>query len=578
MPVWQWNRSPTQPSTGLWYSRWKMNWVLQATLTCLQASVSSLRPLIVEKWEDGSVEAVKFWQARTFTATAPFRGQVDVRNTTEDLCELHVLCFKEEGYQCGISGWKRLGSAAYPLARRLSPVFAPFSRRLQGELVTQTVPTPVDVTVIWGIRSARSTPLVGPPSEFWSYDPNFVPQNPWAQRAIRNMCSGLTKNLKVFRAKCWISLFETYLNQQNKRFPSRTFDGDVIGWYYSNTVEAQAHLWFQDRKVIACKLQFLVNVGIYVPSSQGLLYMKEWDSFVEGKNAVASMTANRAWHTASIWVRSEAEVAIIGSTIDTIIIATCSGWAGVFLFTGDLWLAVIVTCVVIVVITGLAFYISCIMAWSIGPIEVISLVVFVGYSVTYALHIAHNYNQMRDSDKDLLEAEAKVRKRKMARAKAQAARKRAAAAAAGADEDLEDLQAAVQLDLPEQELRLEDITFTPAQLREARTRVAVLHVGGATLSSALSTAGSSAFLLLCTLTIFVKLGGVVVAVTVLSILGAIVTLPAALMLVGPAPDAWYKQKVRRLLQMLMGGKAQDQEPLLDSDLGSPSPKDPSELY
>lgn len=549
-----------------------------AGYTHLPPSVSSLRPLIVEKWEDGSVEAVKFWQARTFTATAPFRGQVDVRNTTEDLCELHVLCFKEEGYQCGISGWKRLGSAAYPLARRLSPVFAPFSRRLQGELVTQTVPTPVDVTVIWGIRSARSTPLVGPPSEFWSYDPNFVPQNPWAQRAIRNMCSGLTKNLKVFRAKCWISLFETYLNQQNKRFPSRTFDGDVIGWYYSNTVEAQAHLWFQDRKVIACKLQFLVNVGIYVPSSQGLLYMKEWDSFVEGKNAVASMTANRAWHTASIWVRSEAEVAIIGSTIDTIIIATCSGWAGVFLFTGDLWLAVIVTCVVIVVITGLAFYISCIMAWSIGPIEVISLVVFVGYSVTYALHIAHNYNQMRDSDKDLLEAEAKVRKRKMARAKAQAARKRAAAAAAGADEDLEDLQAAVQLDLPEQELRLEDITFTPAQLREARTRVAVLHVGGATLSSALSTAGSSAFLLLCTLTIFVKLGGVVVAVTVLSILGAIVTLPAALMLVGPAPDAWYKQKVRRLLQMLMGGKAQDQEPLLDSDLGSPSPKDPSELY
>eukprot|EP00435_Cladocopium_sp_Y103_P018188 s2182_g4.t1 len=226
-------------------------------------------------------------------------------------------------------------------------------------------------------------------------------------------------------------------------------------------------LAFNLQKYVACKLSVnLQSLQLIGPDGQlltslcranprakiqeGLLYMKEWDTFVEGKNAVASMTANRAWHTASIWVRSEAEVAIIGSTIDTIIIATCSGWAGVFLFTGDLWLAVIVTCVVIVVITGLAFYISCIMAWSIGPIEVISLVVFVGYSVTYALHIAHNYNQMRDSDKDLLEAEAKVRMRKMARAKAQAARKRAAAAAAGAEEDLEDLQAAVQLDLPEQ--------------------------------------------------------------------------------------------------------------------------------
>eukprot|EP00438_Fugacium_kawagutii_P016931 Skav234511 [mRNA] locus=scaffold2162:77173:83151:- [translate_table: standard] len=68
---------------------------------------------------------------------------------------------------------------------------------------------------------------------------------------------------------------------------------------------------------------------------EGLLFMKEWDKFVNAKNAVASITANQAWHTASIWVRSEAEKAIIGSTIDTIIIATCSGWAGVFLFTGD---------------------------------------------------------------------------------------------------------------------------------------------------------------------------------------------------------------------------------------------------
>ena len=38
--------------------------------------------------------------------------------------------------------------------------------------------------------------------------------------------------------------------------------------------------------------------------------------------------------------------------------------------------------------------------------EVISLVVFVGYSVTYALHIAHNYNQMREDDQDLRAAEA----------------------------------------------------------------------------------------------------------------------------------------------------------------------------
>ncbi|CAJ1352701.1 unnamed protein product [Effrenium voratum] len=228
----------------------------------------------------------------------------------------------------------------------------------------------------------------------------------------------------------------------------------------------------------------------------------------------------------AVWVRSEAEKAIVGSTIDTIIIATCSGWAGVFIFTFDFWLAVIVTCVVLVVITGLAFFIVCIMGWAIGPIEVISLVVFVGYSVTYALHIAHNYNQMLASDKDVLEAEEKARKKEMNRNLAKAARERAARGQL--DDDAEDV-ADVQLSVDNIQVSPEDL-HGPL-LRKARTRVAVLHVGGATLSSALSTAGSSAFLLFCTLTIFVKLGAVVVAVTVLSILGAIVTLPAALMLV-----------------------------------------------
>ncbi|CAE7380889.1 unnamed protein product [Symbiodinium natans] len=111
---------------------------------------------------------------------------------------------------------------------------------------------------------------------------------------------------------------------------------------------------------------------------------------------------------------------------DTIIIATCSGWAGVLLFTGDVMLAVIVTGVVIVVITGLAFFMVTVMGWSIGPIEVIALVVFVGYSVTYALHIAHNYNLMVASDEDLLEAEEKARKRQADRELAKAARKRRA--------------------------------------------------------------------------------------------------------------------------------------------------------
>merc|ERR1719282_742589 len=111
--------------------------------------------------------------------------------------------------------------------------------------------------------------------------------------------------------------------------------------------------------------------------------MNKWDKFVEARNGAASVTGNRAWHTAGAWVRAEAEIAIIDSTKDTIIIACACGWFGMLVFTGDPILAFFVLCLVIGIISGLAFFMITLMGWEIGPIEVISLVVFVGYSVTY---------------------------------------------------------------------------------------------------------------------------------------------------------------------------------------------------
>lgn len=53
------------------------------------------------------------------------------------------------------------------------------------------------------------------------------------------------------------------------------------------------------------------------------------------------------------------------------------------------------------------------------------------------------------------------------------------------------------------------------------------------MGSAITTCGCSVFLLACTLAIFQKLGGVVLAVTLMSILTALGPLPAALLVCGP---------------------------------------------
>jgi len=554
-------------------------------------------PLVMEDWESGKATVVKFYeQSGSLKAFGPFNGKElpdwSASNGSIGHCWLHVLCSHGTEKVCAPNEWQKLGSSRYTLNTRLlakqdegpqstpteeddetiyalSPLMEPMgrARRLQspdeaGITQMQTVASAVDVTILWGIRAARYTPLVGAPSEFWSYDPTFEPSSPWAQRALRDMCTDMPEDLAIWKAKCWIHRFRDYLADRGKRFPSREFDTDVVDYFYEDSIKAHANLWFNDGKLVACKHQFWINVGKFASAEKGLEEMEKWAKYVDAKNAVASLAANAAYASGSVWVRSEAEKAIVGSTIDTIIIATMSGWVGVLVFTGDVWLAVLTTAVVLVVICGLAFFIVTLMGWAIGPIEVISLVVFVGYSVTYALHIAHNYNEITRYDADVLSSEEKVRRRKHEREVKQAKRKQKAANPA--DRVGEEVDA-VELDV-EQDFKVLPEDFTPQQIRQARTRVSILHVGGATLSSALSTAGSSAFLLFCTLSIFVKLGAVVVAVTTLSIAGAIIMLPAALILFGPAEDAWYKRKSRELVQRLTSRGREGQEaPLLPPD-------------
>lgn len=444
-----------------------------------------------------------------------------------------------------------------------------------GFMHTQKYANSIDVTIVYGVRAARWTPLVGPPPELWSYDPTFEPSSPWAQRAMKAMCTDMPKDLLIWKANCWILRFEAFLQgkapfpsrTKPKPFPSREFDKDIVDYFNVDRVHGQQHLWFKNGKLVACKMQFYVNVPSTVASNWASEYMEVWDDYIEQKNAKATLSANKPWHTAFVWKRAEAQNAIIGSTVDTIVIALASSLVGVVAFTFDIKLAFIVVGVVLIVIAGLAFFITTVMAWEVGAIEVISLVVFVGYAVTYALHIAHNYNEAQASDRDLLELEERTRRRRHDTRLARA--KRTAKKREGEEDEIEDIES-VEVSLQEERLKVRPGDLDARQLRVARTRVALLHVGGATLSSALSTAGSSAFLMFCTLSIFVKLGAVVVAVTTLSIAGGIIALPVCLILFGPSDDEWYKVKARMMWNALKhrsaAGKKDDDFLQDDADL------------
>lgn len=187
------------------------------------------------------------------------------------------------------------------------------------------------------------------------------------------------------------------------------------------------------------------------------------------------------------------------------------------------------------------------MGWEITPIEVLFILIFLGYSVTYGLHVAHNYAEVREDDPELVASEAMAANARLTKWEQQ---------------DVEQYG-----EMPE--LR-DGFEMTARELREARTRTAILHVGGAVISCSVSSVGSSSFLLLCVLNIFPKLGAIVICVTSLSIFLTLVGLPAVLIVCGPPPRPCYKRTLDLCLRREYEAEGESDE---DQEHLSPSARD-----
>jgi len=128
------------------------------------------------------------------------------------------------------------------------------------------------------------------------------------------------------------------------------------------------------------------------------------------------------------------------------------------------------------VTTCLAWFMCAAMGWALGAIEVLGLIVFVGYSLTYSLHIAHKYHEHMLA------------------------------------------------------------TCGNGGLKDRR-KEAVLSslrcMTSAVCGSALTTLGSACFLFFCTIQIFTRLVMVLFAVTFFAALFATIVLPTVLLCIGP---------------------------------------------
>eukprot|EP00930_Biecheleria_cincta_P084353 TRINITY_DN73841_c0_g1_i1.p1 TRINITY_DN73841_c0_g1~~TRINITY_DN73841_c0_g1_i1.p1 ORF type:complete len:1493 (-),score=277.85 TRINITY_DN73841_c0_g1_i1:389-4867(-) len=513
-----------------------------------QTSVVERNSLVTESWSTGKAATSRFFRV----AEVEMRMLAQSVSSAQAPCFASTVCFSGVPQCLANRSWKPLGNRSRRLLADVSEEQNWHSNSDARLLSTQLIRVPtvpnnkqIDVTIVWGIRAPKSTPLIGPNAQQWSYDPTYEQRNPWAQRAVLDVCKDVPGRLKIITYRCWIVDFRNDLLNIGQRFPSRDFDAQMVAWA-PTSVSGTEQLWVVDGTVAASMLTFRVDVSSGAGSSTILDYKALWDQYLGDLNSRASITANAAWNTAAAWVSAEAEKAIIDSTMVTILVAASSGWVCMLIFTGDPSLAGLVLILVLGVIIGLCFFMVVLMGWAVGPIEVISLVVFVGYAVTYALHVAHIFGADA-ADRSSAEVE---NGSELAEVTQEGADLETQGVLTGDREEVVIDTQPVDREVIDREAndptasKASEDHKTFSQQKKARVAKALQRVGVATVSSAASTVGASVWLLGATMQVFTKLGAVVIAVSVLSCIASLIVLPAALIMFGPGGDPWHVRMSR----------------------------------
>jgi len=464
------------------------------------ATYVELSRLVQQHWESGQVRTMPYSMSPVHSL------ELEDVSQGQSYCNVHQVCY------CGAPSCTMREESPLELTEAnqmlgMLEIPRPSSaRRLQANpswsLERQFFPSPplargrrlvsgyADVALVWGIHVPSGKPLLGnaDDSELWDYDTQFVASSTASQRLLLATCRHIEENremLNLERSNCWMEQFRDWVRTRNppELFPVRSHEFNTLlqiwaeGSMLPSGVPVKDFMWLDGNSdLIATYFRFDLTLN-YAQTDAGVALSEKdkWDGVVAHLLAQAPPDADGFFHTSRLWIRASAEQAIIDGTVATMVLSITCGFLGTLAFTRNIVISIFVIISVTGVTTALAFFMVVLMNWAVGVIEVLGLIVFVGYSITYSLHIAHRYGE---SEREHFGKRDSVR-------------------------------------------------------REEAVRSSLQVMTSAVLGSAVTTLGSSFFLFFTTLVIFYKLASVLFAVTFFAAAFALIALPSALLVAGP---------------------------------------------
>lgn len=249
------------------------------------------------------------------------------------------------------------------------------------------------------------------------YDSGFDFSRGEAQDALARVCEkarSRARDLAVRRAQCLMDDFEVFLRTQGQPVwpggAGHQLMSDFLATPAGTGWRQQAGFSQDGSRVTWVCLSFITNLPSRMPAEDAWAWSKQWDSFVDEVNQEERNNfIGTAFHTSVLWVRAETETRLVQTTLMCAVFSVSFAFLTVLLFLGNLALAVYVILGIVCIAVCLTALMFGAVGWKFGPVEAVGLIVFVGFSVDYMLHLAETFSQSELKTRFLRTQEALLR-------------------------------------------------------------------------------------------------------------------------------------------------------------------------
>eukprot|EP01084_Bolivina_argentea_P157720 274819_1 len=291
-----------------------------------------------------------------------------------------------------------------------------------------SVTTLIKIKLVWGIEETVDRTGV----TFWDhemdnigkpiFDNEFNPSTYDSQIYLLNICNSLLTNYSYMLYDindyfdCWVYDFITYgthvldtkypfiFDMNNKDIQREKYNELIYNW---STKTAQGAKYVSQGKIgyMDNTFKFMIGIEFTIPHSQWITLNEkkeiydEWEIIFTEFNDNAPHGFNKAFQTTGFsWAWMASEKGFVISAVQGMAIAMPLALLCLVLSTQNWILSIYATSAIIGIICC-EVALMVLQGWELGISECIAIVMMIGFSVDYVVHLANAYQECQESDK-----------------------------------------------------------------------------------------------------------------------------------------------------------------------------------